>query len=62
MKTPAANCTGIPEITQELKDLILDEHNKLRNQVAAGKLPRFQPATRMSTMVSLKQKQKRNSF
>ncbi|KAH8415957.1 hypothetical protein KR222_005134 [Zaprionus bogoriensis] len=33
------------------RDFILDEHNKRRNFVAAGKLPGYYPAARMATMV-----------
>ncbi|XP_031622599.1 uncharacterized protein LOC116340305 [Contarinia nasturtii] len=38
------------EITDEVKQVFLDEHNKLRNQQAMGKTPRFPTAARMSTM------------
>ncbi|XP_031622380.1 antigen 5 like allergen Cul n 1-like [Contarinia nasturtii] len=38
------------KITPELQNIILHEHNKLRNQQALGLTPYFSPATRMATM------------
>lgn len=38
------------EMTPELQQIILDEHNRLRNQQAMGKTQRFPPAKRMATM------------
>lgn len=35
-----------------MKKEILDLHNKLRNQQAAGETAGFEPATRMGTLVS----------
>lgn len=40
------------EFTDELQQIILDAHNKLRNQLALGQTPGFEPAKRMSTMVN----------
>lgn len=38
-------------MTEELIDLILSYHNDNRNTIALGKIQRYQPATRMCTMV-----------
>lgn len=38
-------------ITPEVQQKILDIHNKLRNQQAAGKTPNYGPASRMGTLV-----------
>ena len=40
------------ELTDELKKLILDEHNNYRNQVAKGELNWLPTASNMVTMVS----------
>lgn len=37
-------------MTEEMKEAILDAHNKLRNDFATGKMPPFEPATHMATM------------
>lgn len=39
------------EFTPQLQQIILDAHNKLRNQQANGDTPGFEPAKRMATMV-----------
>lgn len=41
------------EFTPQLQQIILDAHNKLRNQQANGDTPGFGPAKRMATMVKL---------
>lgn len=40
-------------MTPDLQQIILDSHNKLRNQQALGQTPGFSPAKRMATMVKL---------
>jgi hypothetical protein len=37
-------------MTDEIKKIILNEHNKLRNKFALGKQPGFKPAKAMATM------------
>lgn len=37
-------------ITPKLQQIMVDEHNKYRNQQALGQTPNYQPATRMATM------------
>lgn len=41
------------EMTDEVKQAILDQHNELRNTQAMGKTPGYPPAKRMATMVWL---------
>lgn len=38
-------------MTDEMKQGLVDMHNKYRNQQANGKTPHYDPATRMATMV-----------
>lgn len=40
------------EMTPALQKLIVDAHNRLRNQQAMGETPGFEPAKKMATMVS----------
>lgn len=51
------NCNGanavVVTMTAELQQLILDTHNKYRNQQANGQTPNYGPATRMATMVGV---------
>jgi hypothetical protein len=52
----AASCPSdkrIERLSGEQISLILDMHNKLRNDVAGGNLNGFRPASRMATLVSL---------
>lgn len=42
------------DLYEEHKQLILDEHNKLRNKIASGQEIGFKTASMMSTMVNLK--------
>lgn len=42
------------EFTPHLKRVLLNAHNKLRNQQAMGETPGFEPAKRMATMVTWK--------
>lgn len=50
----AASCPeehSLIQLSQSDIDLILDEHNKLRNKIASGQESGFDPASRMTTMV-----------
>lgn len=42
------------DLYEEHRQLILDEHNKLRNKIASGQEIGFKTASMMSTMVSFK--------
>ena len=42
---------ALVNITPELQQRILDIHNKLRNQQAAGETPNYGPGSRMGTLV-----------
>lgn len=41
------------EMTDEMKQGLVDMHNKYRNQHANGETPHYEPATRMATMVGV---------
>lgn len=38
------------EMTDEIKQKILDVHNEYRNKIALGQIPHFSPAANMATM------------
>lgn len=42
----------VEQMSGEIKQFIVTEHNKLRNAVAAGQVPTFPTASRMMKMVS----------
>jgi hypothetical protein len=42
------------DLYEEHRQLILDEHNKLRNKIASGQEIGFSPASMMTTMVNLR--------
>lgn len=52
-QTPADNCGKIIDIDDELKQILLDGHNKRRNTIAGGDQKGFDPAVRMPTVVSI---------
>lgn len=50
------NCPSdvkIAELSSEIKNAIVAEHNKLRNKVASGDEPHFKKATQMNVLVCL---------
>lgn len=49
---PASTCSKVIEISDELKEMLLDAHNKRRNTVAGGQLTGFESAERMPVVVS----------
>lgn len=56
MKIWSSNCPDdaeFIEFTTELQQITLNAHNKLRNQIALGEIPRYPTAQRMATMVTI---------
>lgn len=49
-----ANRTGQTiEITPRIKSILLEAHNKRRNEIAGGRIRGYKPAIRMTTIVNI---------